>query len=154
MIKRNDRFLIKLQPTDDESCNLLIGWLIDWLIDQSATLMTHNYQLPSPVAVFSLSLRSAGIGDNSWPVFFKTTYIVLVNLQEVAGGKNRLLLLLEAVNFTRYRLIRRPLLIAQSDAHYFSIVLGKKFLSKSGEWKTVSLQMNKSPLLQGWWVWR
>ena len=26
--------------------------------------------------------------DNSWPVFFKTTCIVLVNLQEVAGGKN------------------------------------------------------------------
>ena len=42
-------------------------------------------------------------------VFFKTTYIVLVNLQEVAGGKNRLLLLLEAVNFTGYGLIRRTL---------------------------------------------
>ena len=59
--------------------------------------------------VFSLSFSSAGIRDNSWMVFFKTTYIVLVNLQEVAGGKNRLLLLLEAVNFTGYGLIRRTL---------------------------------------------
>ena len=38
--------------------------------------------------------------DNSWPVIiFKTTYIFLVNLQEVAGGKKFLELLLEAVNF-------------------------------------------------------
>ena len=27
------------------------------------------------------------VRDNSWPVFFKTTYIVLANLQEVAGDK-------------------------------------------------------------------
>jgi len=32
-----------------------------------------------------------------------------VNLQEVAGGKKFLELLLEAVNFTGYRLIRRSL---------------------------------------------
>ena len=38
-------------------------------------------------------------GDNSWAVFFKTTYIVLVNLQKVAGGKKFLELLLEAVNY-------------------------------------------------------
>ena len=49
------------------------------------------------------------VRDNSWPVFFKTTYIVLVNLQKVAGGKKFLELLLEAVNFTGYRLIRRTL---------------------------------------------
>ena len=47
------------------------------------------------------------VRHNSWPVLFKTTYIVLVNLQEVAGGKKFLELLLEAVNFTGYRLIRR-----------------------------------------------
>ena len=35
--------------------------------------------------------------------------IVLVNLQEVAGGKKFLELLLEAVNITGYRLIRRTL---------------------------------------------
>ena len=43
-------------------------------------------------------------------LFFKTTYIVLVNHQEVTGGKNCCLLLLEAVNITGYRLIRRTLL--------------------------------------------
>ena len=59
--------------------------------------------------VFSLSLSSAG-KEQFWRVFFKTTYIVLVNRQEVAGGKNYCLLLLEAVNFTGYRLIRRTLL--------------------------------------------
>ena len=31
------------------------------------------------------------VRDNSCPVFFKTTDIVFVNLQEVAGGKNRCL---------------------------------------------------------------
>ena len=35
--------------------------------------------------------------------------MVLVNHQEVAGGKNCCLLLLEAVNFTGYLLIRRTL---------------------------------------------
>ena len=49
------------------------------------------------------------VRDNSWPVFLKTTYIVLVNLQKVAGGKKFLELLLQAVNFTGYRLIRRTL---------------------------------------------
>jgi len=49
------------------------------------------------------------VRDNSRPVFFKTIYIVLVNLQQVAGGKKFLELLLEAVNFTSYRLIRRTL---------------------------------------------
>ena len=44
-------------------------------------------------------------------MFFKTTYIVLVNLQEVASGKKFLELLLEAVNFTAYCLIRRTLII-------------------------------------------
>ena len=34
------------------------------------------------------------VGDNSWPVFFKTNYTVLVNLQKVAGGKKFLELLL------------------------------------------------------------
>ena len=51
----------------------------------------------------------AQVRDNSWPVFFKTTYVVLVNLQKVAGGKKFLELLLEVVNFTGYRLIRRTL---------------------------------------------
>ena len=51
------------------------------------------------------------VGDNSWPVFFKTTYIVLGNLQKVAGGKKFLELLLEAVNFTDHRLIRRTLVM-------------------------------------------
>ena len=37
------------------------------------------------------------------------TYIVLVNLQEVARSKKFLELLLQVVNFTGYRLIRRPL---------------------------------------------
>ena len=54
------------------------------------------------------------VGDNSWPVFFKTTYIVLVTLQEVAGGTKFLELLLEAVNFTGYRLIRRTLITRYS----------------------------------------
>ena len=54
--------------------------------------------------MFSLSFSSAG------KVFFETNYIVLVNLQEVAGGKKFLELLLEAVNFTGYLLIRRTLL--------------------------------------------
>ena len=49
------------------------------------------------------------VRDNSCWVFFKTTYIVLVNHQEVAGGKNCCLLLLEEVNFNGYRLIRRTL---------------------------------------------
>ena len=57
-----------------------------------------------------LSLRSAGKGQFLTGIF-KTTYIVLVNLQEVAGGKNCCLLLLEVVNFTGYRLIRRTLII-------------------------------------------
>ena len=35
--------------------------------------------------------------------------MVLVNLQEVAGGKKFLELLLVAVNFTGYRLIRKTL---------------------------------------------
>jgi len=51
------------------------------------------------------------VGDNSWPVFFKTSYIILVNLQKVAGGKKFLELLLEAVNFIGYRLIWRTLKI-------------------------------------------
>ena len=58
--------------------------------------------------MFSLSFSSAGKGQ-FLPLLFKTTYIVLVNLQEVAGGKKFLALLLEAVNFTGYRLIRRTL---------------------------------------------
>ena len=49
--------------------------------------------------------------DNSWPVFFKTTCIVLGNLQKVAGGKKFLELLLEMVNFTGYRLIRITLIV-------------------------------------------
>ena len=49
------------------------------------------------------------VRDNSWPVFLKTTYKVLVNLQKVAGGKKFLELLFEAVNFTGYGLIRRTL---------------------------------------------
>ena len=51
------------------------------------------------------------VRDNSWPVFFKTTYIVLVNLQQVASGKKFLELSLEAVNFTGCRLIRRTLFL-------------------------------------------
>jgi len=63
--------------------------------------------------VFSQVLAQQ-VRDNSSPVFFKTTYIVLVNLQEVAGGKKFSELLLEAVNFTGYRLIRRTLLLGKS----------------------------------------
>ena len=55
---------------------------------------------------FSLSFSLAGKGQLRTSIF-KTTYIVLVNLQEVAGSKNCSLLLLEAVNFTGYHLIRR-----------------------------------------------
>jgi len=54
------------------------------------------------------------VGDNSCPVLFKTTCIVLVNLQKVAGGKKFLELLLGAVNFTGYRLIRRTLHMVSS----------------------------------------
>ena len=46
--------------------------------------------------------------------FFKQSYIVLVNLQEVAGGKKFLELLLEAINFTSYCLIRITLTMAAS----------------------------------------
>jgi len=50
--------------------------------------------------VFSLSFSSAGKGQFLTGIF-KTTYIVLVNHQEVAGSKKCCLLLLdfEAVNF-------------------------------------------------------
>ena len=58
---------------------------------------------------YSPQILAQQVGDNSWPVFFKTTYIVLVNLQKVAGVKKFLELLLEAVNFTSYHLIRRTL---------------------------------------------
>ena len=47
--------------------------------------------------------------------------MVLVNHQEVAGGKNCCLLLLEAVNFTGYRLIRRTLLMRG----HFVVLRGK-----------------------------
>ena len=51
--------------------------------------------------VFSLSFSSAGKDQFLTGInFFKTTYTVLANHQEVAGGKNCCLLLLEAVNFT------------------------------------------------------
>ena len=60
------------------------------------------------LAVLSLSFGSAGKGQFLTSIF-KTTYIVSVNLQEVAGGKKFLELLLEAVNFTGYHLIRRTL---------------------------------------------
>ena len=63
--------------------------------------------------MFSVSFSSAGKGQ--FLFFFLTTlYIVLVNLQEVAGGKEFLELLLEAVNFTGYRLIRRTLTFTTS----------------------------------------
>ena len=38
-------------------------------------------------SVFSLSFSSAGKGRFLEPVWFKRTYMVLANLQEVAGGK-------------------------------------------------------------------
>jgi len=60
--------------------------------------------------VFSLSFSSAGKRQFLTGIF-KTTYIVSVNLQEVAGGKKFLELLLEAVNFSDYHLISRTLLI-------------------------------------------
>ena len=49
----------------------------------------------------------------------QVTYIVLVNLQEVVGGKNSYccLPLLEGVNFTSYRLIRRTLLAEETSSH-------------------------------------
>ena len=61
------------------------------------------------MAVFSLSFSSAGKGQLLTGIFLKQLVIVLVNLQEVAGSKRFLELLLEAVNFTSYRLIRRTL---------------------------------------------
>ena len=63
----------------------------------------------SSFSVFSLCFSSAGKGQFLIGIF-KTTYIVLVNLQEVAGGKKFLKLLLGAVKFTGYRLIWRTLL--------------------------------------------
>ena len=62
------------------------------------------------MSVFSLRFSSAGKGQFLTSIF-KTTYVVLVNLQEVAGPKNCCLLLLEAVNFTSYHLIRRTLYV-------------------------------------------
>ena len=44
----------------------------------------------------------------------------LVNLQEVAGGKKFLELLLEAVNFTGYHLIRRTL-TSSCDQKYIDL---------------------------------
>ena len=75
-------------------------------------------------SVFSLSFSSAGKGQFLTGSFLKQLIWFLVNLQEVAGGKNYFLLLLEAVNFTSYRLIRRTLLTTAS----FNIFFCKLFL--------------------------
>ena len=83
-----------------------------FFIERTFFLTSEFSDLGWAYPVFSQSLAQQ-VRDNSWPVFFKTTCIVWVNLQEVAGGKNRLLLLLEAVKFTGYRLIRRTLLICE-----------------------------------------
>ena len=69
------------------------------------------HKMNSVTKVSSLSFSSAGKGQflTGITIFFETTYIVLVNLQEVSGSKSCCLLLLEVVNFTSYHLIRRTL---------------------------------------------
>ena len=81
-------------------------------------------------ALLSLSLSSSAGKGRFLASFFKTTYIVLVNLQKVAGSKKFLELLLEAVNFTGYCLIRRTLMVqhwmlllwVEMHPHYSSIL--------------------------------
>jgi len=63
-----------------------------------------------------------------------------VNLQEVAGGKKFLELLLEAVNFTGYRLIRRTLgkeeVILGRSLEVTTILVHEKWQEGQGKLKT------------------